>query len=75
VIRNIAVDGAAISVQVGDNLPDAFRFEIPAKNCTLRARTIWRRGDRAGIRFDGFDTGSRASLPVEPSMSRDTWLN
>ncbi len=75
IIKDMTKDGARILLRSDSILPERLTVEIPAKECTLKARLMWRSGDMAGICFDGFDSGSKQSIPFEPVATDTGWRN
>lgn len=67
VVRNLTADGAYMVLSGNARLPDTFRLAIPAKECILHARIVWRAGGSFGVYFDGFEFGAIAAAPVTPA--------
>lgn len=57
VIRDLTIDGARLVMPANEKLPERFRLAIPAKECMMRVRSIWRSGKTIGVYFDGFEYG------------------
>ncbi|MGE3245696.1 MAG: PilZ domain-containing protein [Beijerinckiaceae bacterium] len=75
IIRNLTHDGARISFPAAAVLPTHFRLSIPAKDCFLRAKVVWREDDVAGLYFEGFDYGDLAATPAGAVASGPMWRN
>lgn len=52
-IRNLHQHGAEIRIDADVPVPGHFLLYVPSEGIGYRATLAWRKGDRAGLRFDG----------------------
>src|SRR3954464_4832718 len=69
-IRNLSDTGAKLIVSAAVTLPECFDLIVPPKSLTHRARTVWRRGEAMGVRFDEDTPRSESSDPDVSSLKR-----
>jgi hypothetical protein len=74
-IKDISKDGARLTLRSDAPVPESMSLDIAAKHCILKAHLIWRSGDMAGVCFDGFDSGSKQSIPFEAMAASEQWHN
>ena len=59
-VRNISAFGARVVLADAFRLPDTFNLRIPHHDQTHRARTVWRKGDAAGLELADVEEMPRA---------------
>ena len=50
-IRNLSAGGASIGLSAAVPVPDRFDLVVSARGTRLPVETVWRRGDRIGLRL------------------------
>jgi hypothetical protein len=52
-VTQLSSTGARLNVPASTTLPDRFELSVPQRNLATRVRLVWRKGDLAGVQFDG----------------------
>jgi hypothetical protein len=70
IVRNFSPEGARIAFNTAVTIPDEFDLEIRRNERAFRVRTIWRRGDEAGVAFiaeaaQPFEDAKNTPIPLD----------
>lgn len=70
VVRDFSTDGARIRLPHNERLPEKFRIRVASRAVHVRVRLTWRRGDAAGVAFEGFEADSPSKRDVKPHIPK-----
>lgn len=70
VVRNLS-EGGALVESVSGSIPDTLDIQLPQSGFRSRARVVWRKGPRAGLRFEAPPVRVVATIPLATPYDDD----